>query len=248
MPTSLKGQTALVTGSGQRLGRALSEALAASGCRMILHCHSSRRDTELLAASICDSGGEAAVLRADLSKSTQTLRLARAAEKVFGGVDILINNAAVFWPTPLERLSVSQLDAFYAVNLQAPFTLATELGRAMKQRGHGAILNMACISGLKAWSTHLPYSISKAGVISMTLGLSKLLAPQVRVNAIAPGTVLPPDQPDYAEKERLRMLRKKIPLRKLGRPEDVVDAALYLLTAPFVTGQVLCVDGGKSAV
>lgn len=243
---NLSGQSALVTGAGKRLGRAICEALAAHGCKLILHCHRSRRETEELAASICDSGGEAAVLRADLSRSTQTLKLARSAEKAFGGVDILVNSAAVFWPTPLERLSVSQLDAFYAVNLQAPFALSTELGRAMKKRGRGAILNLACISGLKPWRTHVPYSISKAGVISMTRGLARMFAPQVRVNAIAPGTVLPPDNPDEATREHLRMVKKKIPLKKIGSPEDVVEGAIYLLTAPFVTGQVLVLDGGRT--
>jgi pteridine reductase len=248
---SLAGKVALVTGAGIRLGRAIAEALSNRGCRLILHCNASRRDAEKLARSIRESGHEAAVLRADLSKGAEVRKLARAAEKVFGGVDILVNNAAVFGPTPLEKLNDAELDFYYAINLKAPYILSAEIGRTMKRRGEaasgsgsgGAILNIACLSGLRPWKTHVPYSISKAGVIALTQGLAKLLAPEVRVNAIAPGTVLPPEG---LSEETLSLLRSKIPLKKIGSPSDVVEAALYLLAAPFVTGQILCVDGGRS--
>lgn len=233
-----------------RLGRAISEALAASGCRMILHCNTSRQGTDELANRICSSGGEAKVLRADLSKSGAGKKLARKADALFNGVDILVNNAAIFWPTSLEHLNESELDTFYAVNLRAPFSLASELGRAMKHRSEAgregcAILNIACLSGLRAWKTHIPYSISKAGVVSLTQGLAKLLAPGVRVNAIAPGSVLPPENASLSETQALLA---KIPLKKIGTPNDVVETALYALTAPFVTGQILCVDGGRCLV
>ncbi len=245
---SLAGKTALVTGAGVRLGRAIAEALSNQGCRMILHCNASRRDAANLARRIRESGREAAVLRADLSKGAEVRKLARAAENVFGGVDILVNNAAVFGPTPLAELTEAQLDVYYAINLKAPYILSSEIGRKMKQRGEaggsgGAILNIACLSGLRAWKTHVPYSISKAGVIALTQGLAKLFAPEVRVNAIAPGSVLPPEG---SSAETLSALRSKIPLKKIGSPSDVVEAVLYLLAAPFVTGQILCVDGGRS--
>ncbi len=238
----LKGKTALVTGAGVRLGKAIAEALSARGCRMILHCNASRKPAEDLARRIRSTGGEAAILRADLSKGARAKKLSRDAEKVFGGVDILVNSAAVFWPTPLENLAEAELDSFYAINLKAPYILSSQIGRRMKARGHGAILNLACLSGLKPWKTHLPYSISKAGVVSLTQGLARLLAPEVRVNAIAPGTVLPPED---ASEEAVAALRAKIPLAKIGNPDDITEAALYLLTAPFVTGQILCVDGGR---
>lgn len=249
---ALKGKAALVTGAGIRLGRAVSEALADHGCRMILHCNSSRKDADALARKILKKGGEASVLQADLSKPGAAKKLARDADKVYGGIDILINNASVFWPTALEDLSESELDAFYTVNLKAPFVLSSEIGRKMKARvikpgqdvnaARGVILNIACLSALRAWKTHVPYSISKAGIVSMTQGFAKLLAPEVRVNAIAPGAVLPPD--DMSAETRSK-LREKIPLKQFGSPQDIVDAALYLLTAPFVTGHVLCVDGGR---
>lgn len=247
---SLAGKIALVTGAGVRLGRAIAEALSKRGCRLILHCNASRRDAEKLARGIRENGREAAVLRADLSKGAEVRKLARAAGKVFGAVDILVNNAAIFGPTPLENLNEAELDAYYAINLKAPYILCSEIGRAMKRRGEaakggsgGAILNIACLSGLRPWKTHVPYSISKAGVVALTQGMAKLLAPEVRVNAIAPGTVLPPEG---SSAEILSALKAKIPLKKIGSPSDIVEAALYLLAAPFVTGQILCVDGGRS--
>ncbi len=247
---SLNGKIALVTGAGIRLGRAIAAALASRDCRMILHCNSSRRGADELARDIHRKGGEAVVIQADLSQKGAAKNVARAAQKAFGGVDILVNNAAIFWPTPLDDLSEKQLDAFYAVNLKAPYILCSEIGRHMKRRaeksGHladgGAILNIACLAGLRPWKTHIPYSISKAGVVSLTQGLAKLLAPEVRVNAIAPGTVLPPED---ASPESVSALIEKIPLKKSGSPDDVVEAAMYLLSAPFVTGQILAVDGGR---
>ena len=253
--TSLAGKVALVTGAGIRLGRAIAEALAARGCRMLLHCNSSRTKAGELADHIRREGGEAVVLRADLSKPGAAKKLARAAIKAFGHIDILVNSAAIFWPTTLDEMDESHLDAFYAVNLKAPFALSTEIGRHMKlraeamahdapEKGAGAaILNMACLSALRAWKTHVPYSISKAGVLSMTQGFAKLLAPHVRVNAIAPGSVLPPDD---MNEDAVARLVERIPLKKIGSAEDIVDAALYLLSAPFVTGQILVVDGGRS--
>ena len=241
------GKVALVTGAGIRLGRAIAEALASRGCRMILHCNSSRKKAEELAFQIRAAGGEAVVIRADLSKPGAAKKLSRAALKAFGHIDILVNSAAIFWPTPLEELDESQLDAFYAVNVKAPFVLSAEIGRHMKKRAGSAdesavILNIACLSGLRAWKTHVPYSISKASVISMTQGFAKLLAPEVRVSAIAPGSVLPPENMSDAA---LANLVERIPLKKIGSAADVVDAALYLLSAPFVTGQILVVDGGR---
>lgn len=228
-----------------RLGRAISLALAGRGCDLVLHCHRSRPQAEELARSVRRMGRRAKVIRADLSRGKEALRLARAAEKAFGRVDILVNSAAVFWPTPLERLSEKELDAFLDINLKTPYILSADIGKRMKRRGSGVIINLACLSGLRAWKGFVPYSISKAGVVALTVGMAKLLGPQVRVNALAPGTVLPPGG---MSKREIAAIRKKLPLKKIGTPEDIVKAVLYLLDAGFVTGQVLCVDGGRSIV
>ncbi len=238
-------KVAVVTGSGVRLGRAIALALAEQGYDLVLHCRSSKREATALAKDVQLKGRKAAVLQADLSKGAEVVKFARAAEKAFGRVDLLVNSAAIFWPTPLEKLNEKELDAFYNVNLKAPYLLCSELGRRMKKRGGGAIINMACLSGLRAWKNFVPYSISKAGVVALTQGMAKLLGPEVRVNAIAPGTVLPPPKMNAAD---LEVIRERLPLKRIGTPEDIVKAVLYLVEASFVTGQILCVDGGRSIV
>lgn len=244
-PNDLAGQVALVTGAGVRLGRAIALSLAQSGCDLVLHCRDSRKEADALAKEIRTMGRRAVVLRADLSRAADVKTLAKKAEAAFGHVDILINSAAVFWPTELEKLTVAELDAFLNVNLKAPYILSSEIGRRMKKRGFGTIVNLACLSGLKAWKKFVPYSISKAGVISLTVGMAKLLGPEVRVNAVAPGTVLPPEGMSAKE---LKAIRERLPLQRLGQPDDIVCAVQYLVGASFVTGQVLAVDGGRSTV
>jgi pteridine reductase len=236
---------ALVTGAGVRLGRAIATALANNGYDLVLHYNRSRREAAELARRIEKKGRRTALLQADLNKGAAALKLAQAAEKQFGCVDLLVNSAAIFWPTPLERLSERELDAFLNVNLKAPYILSGEIGRRMKRRGGGAIINMACISGLRPWKNFAPYSISKAGVIAMTQAFAKLLGPEVRVNAIAPGTVLPPEGMSRAE---IRKIKQRLPLKRIGSPDDIAGAVLYLAQARFVTGQILCVDGGRSIV
>jgi NAD(P)-dependent dehydrogenase (short-subunit alcohol dehydrogenase family) len=235
----------MVTGAGVRLGRVMAEGFAARGCDLVLHAHRSRRDVTSLAAKLRKQGVLVEVLLADLTKSELTQKLARDAWRVFGHIDILVNNAAVYWPTPLEKLSVRELDSFLDLNLKAPYILSSELGRRMKKRGRGAIVNIACLSGLRAWKGFVPYSISKAGVVALTQGLAKLLAPEVRVNAVAPGTVLPPERMGTEEREEIR---RGIPLRRLGSPSDLWRAVAYLVDSDFSTGVVLPVDGGRQLV
>jgi NAD(P)-dependent dehydrogenase (short-subunit alcohol dehydrogenase family) len=239
----LKGRVALVTGAGVRLGRAIALGLARHGCDLVLHCNKSRRSAEEVSREIRSFGRKTKVIAADLSDSKKTLKLARDAEKAFGRVDVLVNSAAIFWPTPLKRLNVKELGAFLDINLKSPYILSSEIGRRMKKRGAGVIVNIACLSGLKPWKAYVPYSISKAGVIALTVGTAKLLAPEVRVNAIAPGTVLPPEGMPKAQVESIKA---GLPLKKIGSPDDIVAAVLYLAGADFVTGQILCVDGGRS--
>ncbi|MBE7462006.1 MAG: SDR family oxidoreductase [Planctomycetes bacterium] len=234
---------AFVTGGAIRLGRAMAEALAADGYDLVLHGNRSARELEALARVLRSRGTRVKVLRGDLSKALRVTRLAREAWKAYGRVDVLVNNAALFAPTPLPRLDAAEFDRYVNVNLKAPYLLAAQLGRKMRSRGSGQIVNFACLSAFKAWRDYVPYSISKAGVVALTQGLAKLLAPEIRVNAIAPGTVLPPE--DYSG-AALRALKRRIPLSRLGQPGDIVRALRYLLNAEFVTGQVLVVDGGRS--
>lgn len=233
---------ALVTGAGVRLGRAIAEGLAEDGCDLVLHACRSQRPLRALAQELRRRKVQVALLRGDLREVKTCQRLAREAWRAYGRIDILINNAAVYWPTPLKRLNERELEAFWSLNLRAPYILSAELGRRMKKRGTGCIVNMACLSGLRAWKNYVPYSISKAGVVSLTHGLAKLLAPEVRVNAIAPGTVLPPAGLGRVEAGKLR---DAIPLKRFGSPRDVVRAVKYLVESDFTTGVILPVDGGK---
>lgn len=245
MSGALAGKVALVTGAGVRLGRAIAEALANEGCDLVLHCRKSKREALGLAEKIRADGQRAKVLTADLNRPANAVKLARDAERAFGRIDILVNSAAVFWPTPLDRFTEKELNAFLTVNLTSPYVLSSEIGKRMKQRGRGTIINMACISASRPWKAYVPYSISKAGVVAMTVGMAKALAPEVRVNAIAPGTVLPPPG---TSRKTLQKIKDGLPLKIIGSSADIVKSALYLCSAQFVTGQVLCVDGGRSIV
>jgi pteridine reductase len=235
-------RTALVTGAGRRVGRALAEGLAADGCALILHCRKAVAETEELARKIQAGGGRAVVLRAELSREKDVLRLARRAEAAFGRVDVLVNSAAIFRPTPLARMTPADLDEFMAVNFKAAYVLCTELGRRMKARGRGIIVNIDCLSADRPWRDYLPYSISKAALRSLTLGLAQLLAPEVRVNGIAPGTILPPQGTSQKE---IRALENSALLKRIGSPADILLAVRYLISAEFVTGEILYVDGGR---
>ena len=238
----LRGKTALVTGGAVRLGRAISTALAAEGMRVVVHHGRSAEAAIELVAAIRATGGEAVAIQADLASHAAVERLADEAEAAFGGVDFLVNNASVF---PAERIGeVDELlwDQTFAVNLKAPFFLTQRLGAEMRRRGSGLIVNMGDLAGLQAWEAYAVHSVSKAALIHLTRVAARALAPEVRVAAIAPGAVLPPD--DLPAEEVARLARMT-PLQRNGSPDDIVQALLYLARADFVTGEVLVVDGGR---
>jgi pteridine reductase len=234
--------TALITGAAVRVGRALALALAEDGHRVIAHYGRSESEAASLVAEIHAAGGEAVALQADLAGAEEVERLAREAESVWDGVDVLVNNASVFPPEPLLETDAELWDRTLAVNLRAPFLLTRALAPGMKRRGRGLIVNLADLAGLQAWKGYAAHGVSKAGLVHLTRSAARALAPEVRVNAIAPGTVLPPDDLDDAEVEALA---RRAPLGRIGSPADVVAALRYLVAADFVTGEVLTVDGGR---
>lgn len=239
----LQDRTALVTGAGVRVGRAIAEGLAREGMRLLVHYHSSAAEAEAVVRGIRERGGEAVALGADLSRPAEVRRLAEEAEAAFGGVDVLVNSASVFPAQGLLETTAEIWERAHAVNLRAPFFLSQALGARMRERGEGAIVNIADLAGMQAWSGYAAHGVSKAGLVHLTRVAARELAPEVRVNAVAPGTVLPPEEmPD----EEVRRLERRIPLGRIGSPADVVEAVLYLLRADFVTGEVLRVDGGRA--
>ena len=241
----IDGKVALVTGAAKRVGRSIALALAECGAELVVHYHGSEREAHDVLARAKQLGGKPVAARADLSRSAEIDALVETAVRAFGRIDILVNSAAIFYRTPIATLTEADWDRFLTVNLKAPFLLCRRAGELMSRQGSGKIVNVADIAGTKVWAEYIPYSVSKAGLLALTTGLAKALAPAVQVNAIAPGTVLLPD--GSSAEERVRALAR-VPLQRLGSPEDIARAAVYLIQSDFVTGEVLTVDGGQRLV
>jgi NAD(P)-dependent dehydrogenase (short-subunit alcohol dehydrogenase family) len=238
----LEGKVALITGGAVRLGRALALALAGRGIRIALHYVSSREMAEETASLIRGSGGEALLIPADLRRIEGTRDIVRQAGEHFGRLDILINNAAIFRPGGWRETDEENWDSHFEINLKAPFFLSQAFAAQIGESGSGQILNILDGRILQPDGSHVAYNLTKAALSTMTRILSGALAPNIRVNGIAPGAVLPPPGKDPAY---LESLAANIPLRRAGSPADVTDAALYLLQSDFVTGQVIFVTGGQ---
>ena len=241
----IDGKVALVTGAAKRVGRSIALALAERGAELVVHYHGSEREAHDVLARAKQLGRKPVAARADLAISADIDALAETAVRAFGRIDILVNSAAIFYRTPIATLTEADWDRFLTVNLKAPFLLCRRVGELMSRQGSGKIVNVADIAGTKVWAEYIPYSVSKAGLLALTTGLAKALAPAVQVNAIAPGTVLLPD--GSSAEERVRALAR-VPLQRLGSPEDIARAAVYLIQSDFVTGEVLTVDGGQRLV
>ncbi|MGH7605456.1 MAG: SDR family oxidoreductase [Gemmatimonadaceae bacterium] len=237
----LKGKVALVTGAGTRVGRVIALALGRAGLRVSVHYAGSEKGARDTAAEITRGGGEAHTLPGDLMDPATGPRLIEHTVKVFGSLDVLINSAAVMLRTPVGEVLVEDWDAMFALNLRAPFFLCQAAARAMRERG-GAIVNISDLAAFETWRGYIPHSITKAGIVQMTRGLAHALAPKIRVNAIAPGPVL---LPDGWTQEQADKLVATTPLGRIGTPEDVAQAVLYLLSADYVTGETIIVDGGR---
>lgn len=238
----LEGKVALVTGAGRRLGLAMADALADRGMRVALHYHSSSESAKALADEVVREGGDAECFAADLADPYAARALAGRVTERFGQLDVLVNSAAIMQELGFEETTPEDFDRIIDLNLRAAFFVAQGAAPALRASG-GRIVNLADLSGLEPWPGFAVHSLSKAGVVMLTKVLARALAPEVNVNAIAPGTVLVPDSYDAETRERLADMA---PLRRLGTPEDAIHALLYLLEGgDFVTGEVLVVDGGR---
>jgi len=241
MEAPLHSRVALVTGAAKRLGRHVALRLAKEGADIIVHYHSSAADAQAAVNEIQALGRRAVALQADLAKITEIRRLVDEAGKQFGRLDVLINSAANFLPGSIISTTEEIWDASLSTNVKAGFFCAQAAGPLLR-RSKGVIVNFADAGGLTGWPGFIPHSISKAGVVMLTKVLAKALAPEVRVNAIAPGTITMPGDPPEWEADFVKLA----PLRRTGTPEDVADAVSYLVHAEFMTGHVLVVDGGRS--
>jgi pteridine reductase len=233
-------RVALVTGAGRRLGRAVALRLAAEGADVVVHYRASQKEAEETAREVEKLGRRAAAIPADLGKIEEIKNLFERANEQFGRLDILVNCAANFIETKFGQTTEADWDRSLNSNLKAPFFCAQAAAPLLKA-AHGAIINFADIGGILGWPGFIPHCISKAGVIMFTRALAKELAPEIRVNAIAPGTITMPGDPPAWQQDFIR----RAPLQRTGTPADIADAVSFLANAKFVTGQVLVVDGGR---
>lgn len=238
----LRGKVALVTGAGRRLGRAMAGALAQRGMMMAIHHHASTNGARELRQEILQAGGRAECFGADLTDAEAARALPGRVVAEFGRLDVLVNSAAIMQRLSFAETTPQQWDSIHNLNLRSVFFCTQGAAPALRAT-RGKVVNMADLAGLEPWPGFAAHSTSKAGVVMLTKLLALSLAPEVTVNAIAPGAVLVPE--DYPPDERDRLARTT-PLRRLGSPSDVISALVYLLEGgDFVTGEVLVVDGGR---
>jgi pteridine reductase len=238
----LRGRVALVTGAGRRLGQAVARALAGRGMTLAIHHHASAEGARALRDEVKAAGGRAECCAADLSDARAARALPLRVVEALGRLDLLVNSAAVMQRADFTETTPEQYDAVLNLNLRSVFFCTQGAAPALRA-ARGKVVNLADLAGLQPWPGFAAHSVSKAGVVMLTKVLARSLAPEVTVNAIAPGAVLVPEDYDAGERERLA---KAAPLGRLGSADDVVAALLYLVEGgDFVTGEVLTVDGGR---
>ena len=233
------GRIALVTGGAHRVGRAFSLALADAGCDVVVNYNNSGADAAATAAAIEERGRTALAVQADVSRADDIDRLMRAAEDAFGRLDIVVNSASLFERLPFTEIREEDWDRVLGVNLKAPFFVAQGAAPLLRRSGGGVIVNIADLSALQPWPSFAHHAVSKAGLLHLTRVLARALAPDIRVNSITPGTVLPPETTEGEDGSERRLVARG------GVPDDVTRALLYLIESDFVTGENLIVDGGR---
>ncbi len=238
----LEGAAALVTGAGRRIGQAIAIGLAQSGCDVAVHYHGSAKGAEDTARAIKTTGRRAELLSADLRDAAAARQLPDQAARALKRLDVVVNSAAIMVEQPVENVTPESWDATLDLNLRAMFFVSQGAIPHLR-RAQGKIVNIADLAGLEPWPTYVPHCVSKAGVIMLTKALARALAPDIAVNAVAPGAVLLPE--DWDDKSRVH-IRETTPLERLGTPADVVAAVRFLLAdTDYATGTVLVVDGGR---
>lgn len=245
MPQS-SSPTALITGSARRIGAEIARHLHSEGYRVIIHCRHSRDEGEALVATLNQTRPDSAsLIQADLSDMTQVSVMSEQITAEFGDIHLLVNNASSFYPTPLGESSQQQWDDLINSNLRAAYFLTQSLSPGLI-RNNGAVVNLVDVHSQRGLPDYPIYSIAKAGVEMMVKVLAKDLAPNVRINGVSPGPILWPEAEAALSDAAKDEIMKKTPLRRSGNPKDIADAVYFLAHAPFITGQVLAVDGGRS--
>jgi pteridine reductase len=238
----IDGKVAIVTGGAIRLGKALALALAEHGARVVVHYGSSAGPAQATVRQIQALGSDALAIQADLSQPGQTPSIVERAATHFGQVDVLVNSAAIFEPGTWDDTTEANWDNHFAINLKSPFFLSQAFAAHVGRERAGHIVNIADWRGVRPGTGHVAYTLTKAALIAMTKSLAQALAPNIQVNAIAPGLILPPPGQDQAYLERWA---RQIPAQRVGSPEEVAKALIFLLRSDFVTGDLIFVTGGQ---
>jgi pteridine reductase len=244
-PLPLHGRTALVTGAARRVGAEIVRHLHAAGANVVIHCHRSHTQADALAAGLeSERAHSTLVTTCDLLDTAALPGIVQATTARFGGLDVLVNNASTFYPTPFGSITPTQWADLSGTNLQAPLFLAQAAAPALR-RARGLIVNIVDIHGQRPLRNYLVYSAAKAGLIMLTRALARELAPEVRVNAVAPGPVLWPES--GLDAQQMNDIVERTLLKRAGEPADIARAVRFFAAeAPYITGQVLAVDGGRS--
>ena len=238
----LEGRVAIVTGSAVRLGKALALALAEQGARLVIHYSASAGPAEETVRHIKALGSDAMAIQADLSQCGEARSIIEWAATHFGQVDILVNSAAIFEPGNWDDTTEENWDRHFAINLKSPFFLSQAFATHVGRSRPGHIVNIADWRGVRPGTDHVAYTLTKAGLIAMTKSLALALAPNIQVNAIAPGMILPPPGEDQAY---LEQWAHQIPAQRVGSPGEIAKALIFLLRSDFVTGELIFVTGGQ---
>ncbi len=245
MNDSLAGKAALITGGARRVGAAIARRLHGAGANVLLHYRDSQADAAQLAAELnALRAKSAATVKAELLAPIAPRALVSAARQEFGRLDILVNNASSFFAVEIGAIEASHWEELIGSNLRAPLFICQEAVPELAANA-GSIVNIVDIHAERPLKGYAVYTIAKAGLAALTRSLALELAPRVRVNGVAPGAIAWPDDGQFEESERARILATT-PLGRTGSPEDIAQAVHYLACAPYVTGQVIAVDGGRS--
>jgi pteridine reductase len=246
MEGSLTGKVVLVTGAARRVGAAIARRLHAAGANLMLHYRGAETDAQALQAELnAVRASSVALVQADLLDAAGLAEIVKNTLARFERIDALVNNASTFYPTPMGAITPAQWDDLMGSNLKAPLFLAQAAAPHLRKTG-GSIVNIADIHAERPLKNYVVYSIAKAGLVGLTLTLARELGPEVRVNAVAPGAILWPEDNSFDAVSRQRIISHTL-LKRVGEPDDIARAVYYFIAeAPYVTGQVLAVDGGRS--
>ena len=245
MSENLAGKAALVTGGAKRVGAAICRRLHAAGANLMLHHRASVAEARALQHELnMQRAGSVALIQADLLKGASLPDLVKTTVKQFGGLDILINNASSFFATAIGDITEQAWEDLIGTNLKAPLFLSQAAAGELRRR-HGCIVNIVDIHAEFPMKNYVVYSVAKGGLLALTRSLARELGPEVRVNGVAPGTILWPEDSNWSDEISRQRVINQTALKRIGDPDDIAKAVEFLVTAaPYVTGQVIAVDAG----